>query len=148
LGMAIEKPGADKVRFIRHDLSKRLPFSARSFDRVISSLVLEHLARLEPFFREIFRFCRLGGLIVITAMHPAMYLKGSSARFTDPATGRKVLPRSHVQSIADYLNAAVRAGLRLEALEEHAASAALAKRYPRARKYAGWPMLVAMRLRR
>ncbi|MBI4425666.1 MAG: class I SAM-dependent methyltransferase [Elusimicrobia bacterium] len=60
----------------------------------------------------------------------------------------EVLPKSHPQTLSDYVVAAARAGLRVEAMEEHAATAALARRCPRARKYVGWPMLVAMRLAR
>ena len=33
------KPGADRVRFLHHDLSKPLPLSDKSFDRVLSCLV-------------------------------------------------------------------------------------------------------------
>jgi hypothetical protein len=48
--------------------------------------------------------------------------------------------------MSDYLMAAVRAGLHLEHVSEHAADAALAARSPRARKYLGWPMLLMMKL--
>ena len=41
--------------------------------------------------------------------------------------------------------AAVRAGLHLDHISEHAVDDALAARSPRAAKYLGWPMLLMMR---
>lgn len=146
LAQARRKPGASRVRFVRHDLAERVPLPAGAFDVVLSCLVLEHIRRLDPFFAELARLCRRGGRVVVSAMHPAMVLRGTSARFVDPETGRRVLPRSHPQTVADYVNAAARAGLRVEVMEERAATPALARRHPRARKYLGWPMLVAFRL--
>ena len=79
-------------------------------------------------------------------MHPAMSLRGVQARFIDPATGRRISPAGHAHQMSDYLMAAVRAGLNLEHVSEHAADAALAARSPRAAKYLGWPMLLLMKL--
>ena len=53
---------------------------------------------------------RPGGRAVVSAMHPAMFLKGVQARFTDPETGEKVQPGSFAHSIGDFVMAAVRAG--------------------------------------
>jgi len=146
LAQARRKPGAEAVRFLAHDLHQPLPFADREFDRVVSGLVLEHLADLEPFFAEVRRVLRAGGRAVVSAMHPAMFLKGVQARFTDPATGDKVQPGSVDHSLGELVMAAVRAGLRLEGIEERAPDAELAARYPRADRYVGWPMLVVLRL--
>jgi ubiquinone/menaquinone biosynthesis C-methylase UbiE len=141
------KSGWERVRFISHDLARPLPLPDRSFDRVLSCLVLEHLADLTTFFGECRRICRPDGFVVVSAMHPAMMLLGLQARFTDPATGRRVYPRSHPNQIADCVMGVLRAGLSLEHLSEHAVDADLVARSPRAAKYLGWPMLLLMRLR-
>lgn len=146
LEQARRKPGADAVRFLAHDLLRPLPFPDRAFDRVVSGLVLEHLADLGAFFAEVRRVLRPGCRAVVSAMHPAMFLKGVQARFTDPATGAKVQPGSVDHSLGDFVMAAVRAGLRLEDVVERAPDEALAARYPRAERYVGWPMLVVLRL--
>ena len=146
LDQARAKPGADRVRFLVHDLHQPLPFAAASFDRVVSGLVLEHLQELDPFFREIRRVLKPGGRAVLSAMHPAMFLQGVQARFTDPASGEKVQPGSLAHSISDFVMAAMRADLRLETLSEHTASQAFAERYPRAAKHVGWPMLLLLQL--
>jgi len=147
LDEARRKAGADRVRFLAHDLHEPLPLPAGSFDRVVSGLVLEHLRELDFFFAEARRMLRPGGRAVFSAMHPAMFLKGTQARFTDPETGEKVQPGSFAHSIGAFVMAAVRAGFRPEAIAERAPDSEFAKRYPRAEEYVGWPMLVVLRLR-
>jgi 2-polyprenyl-3-methyl-5-hydroxy-6-metoxy-1,4-benzoquinol methylase len=142
------KPGWERVRFIAHDLTQPLPLPDRSFDRVLSCLVIEHLADVTSFFGECRRICREDGFILVSAMHPAMFLIGRQARFTDPATGRKVQPRSYPSQIADYVMGALRGGLMLDAISEHVVTEALVARSPRSAKYLGWPLLLLMRLRR
>lgn len=141
LGRAIARAEAAgvKAELLAHDLTKPLPFNDACFDRVISCLVLEHIKNLDAFLAELSRVCRPGGFLVVTAMHPAMFLKGSSARFRDPRTGEKILPRSHhAQKLSDYVMAGVRAGLAVDHLEEHEGRG----------EHAGWPMLAALKLRR
>jgi malonyl-CoA O-methyltransferase len=148
LEQARAKPGADAVRFLAHDLAQPLPFPAATFDLVVSGLVLEHLPDLDPFFGEAHRVLRTGGRAVISAMHPAMFLLDKQAQFRDPASGERIRPGSYPHQIGDFIMAAVRAGFRLDAIDEHAPDAELAARSPRAEKYINWPMLVLMRLRR
>lgn len=146
LAEARRKPGAQAIRFVVHDLHEGLPFAAGTFDRVVSGLVVEHLRDLGPFFREMRRVLKPGGHAVISAMHPAMMLRGSVARFTDPVTKELVQPGSYPHQLSDILMAAVGAGFHLGHVGEHAPDAELAARFPRAEKYVGWPMLVMLRL--
>jgi malonyl-CoA O-methyltransferase len=143
---AAGKRGWSQVRFLTHDLTRRLPLADASFDRVLSCLVLEHIEDVRSFFTECRRICRPRGFVLISAMHPAMMLRGIQARFVDPATGVEVRPRSHVATISDYVMAALGAGLAIDHLSEHAVGDDLAARSPRAAKYLGWPMLLLMRL--
>jgi malonyl-CoA O-methyltransferase len=140
------KPGAEGVTFIRHDLAEPLPLKSESFDRVLCCLVADHIADLHGFFRDLRRLCRPGGCVVFSVMHPAMLLRGVQARFIDPDTGRRVSPLSFPHQIADYVMAAVRAGLTLDHMSEHALDSALAPHSPRGRKYLGWPLLLLLRL--
>ena len=147
LAQARRKPGAAGVRFVRHDLHQPLPRENEEFDLVVSSLVLEHLADLKQFFGEARRVLRPGGHAVVSAMHPAMFLRGSQARFTDPASGELVQPGSLAHSLSAFVMAAVRAGFQLSDLEEISPDRDFASHYPRAEKYVGWPMQVVMTLR-
>jgi malonyl-CoA O-methyltransferase len=143
---AARKPGADSVRFQQHDLHLPLPFSDGEFDLVVSGLVLEHLRTLDGFFAEARRVLRPRGRAIISAMHPAMFLRGSQARFTDPSTGELVQPGSIAHSISEFVMAATRAGFALAQIEEVAPDSAFAARFPRAEKYIDWPMLVVLQL--
>jgi malonyl-CoA O-methyltransferase len=148
LAEARGKPGMATVRFIAHDLRQPLPLTAASFDRVISGLVLEHIADLKNFFTQIHTVLKPGGRAIISAMHPAMFLRGAQARFTDPASGELIQPGSIAHPIGAFAMAAVRARLQLVDISELAPDADLAARFPRAGKYVGWPMLVVLTLAR
>ena len=134
------------ARFIAHDLHEPLPLGDATFDAVMSGLVLEHLGDLAGFFREAHRVLRPAGRAVISAMHPAMFLRGSQARFTDPDSGEVVQPGSIPHRLGDFVMGALDAGFTLRGVDEHAPDPDFAKRYPRAERYVGWPMLVVLTL--
>lgn len=148
LARARKKPGADQVRWRSHDVARPLPFATGSFDRVLSALVLEHIPvdQLTPFFRELGRVARDSGVIVVTAMHPAMFLKGVSANFRDEEG--EVRPRSYAATVSDYVMGAIQADLVIAALSEHVVDEELAARNERSRKWLGWPALLVMTVKR
>lgn len=146
LRQALAKRGDSRAHFAAADLDRPLPLREGAFDRVICCLVTDHIANLAALFCELGRICRKGGFIVIAAMHPAIMLRGVQAQFRDPATGIKVRPRSVANQIADYVNAAVAAGLRIEHMSEHPVDEAVVAQVADADKYLGWPMLLMMKL--
>lgn len=147
LAHAQRKADGLPVRFLVHDLTQPLPLPDASFDLVLNCLVLEHIADVDRFIGELARVCRRDGAVWISVMHPAMLLRGVSARFTNPETGEKTNPQSHRQQISDYVMAATRAGLRFTHMSEHHVDAELMERSVSAQRYAGWPMLLVMGLR-
>ena len=144
LERARHKVPAGDVRFVIHDLHHPLPFDDASFDAVVSGLVLEHLRDLDGFFREAHRVLRPRGRAVVSAMHPAMFLRDSRARFTDPDSGEVVAPGSLPHRLGDFVMAAVRAGFTLGGVDEYVPGAEFVRRFPRAERYRGWPMLVVL----
>ncbi len=146
LEKARSKPLAKKINFVLHDFSKGLPFPDRSFDTVTSFLVLDHVQDVDRFFAEAKRVCKPKGSIVLSVMHPAMMLLGISARFTDPASGRQIRPKSAANTIPDYVMAATSAGLTFSYMKEFQVDQALADVSPRAGKYLGWILLLLMKL--
>lgn len=145
LAQARAKPGADLVRFLVHDVTTPLPFGAGTFDRVLSALVLEHIADLRSFFAELGRVTKQRGLIVVTAMHPTMFERGVSARFRGNS-GEEIRPRSYPATLADYLGAVEGVGLAVVGLTEHVVDEGLAARFPRAAAYLGSSALLVMTL--
>ncbi len=150
LGAARTKAGAERVRWVRHDVVGKLPFEDGVFDRVLCCLVLDHIADVAGLLAELGRICksaREGGFVLMTVMHPAMMLAGVQARFTDPGSGEKVLVESVRNQISDYVMGAGRAGLVIEAMSEHAGDAELVRATARAERYLGWPLLLVMKAR-
>ena len=92
----------------------------------MSGLVLEHIRDLGLFFGEARRVLKPQGRAVISAMHPAMFLRGSQARFTDPDSGELVQPGSIAHTISDFVMAAVQTGCQIEHIGEYAPDAAFA----------------------
>ena len=143
-----EKLPGGEVQIHQHTLPTPLPAADATYDLALLALVADHLADLEGTFRELRRVIRPGGTVIFTVLHPAMNLRGITARFTDPASGGEVRVAAFEHTYADYVMGVLRAGLAIDEIIELKADEALAARAPRARKYVGWPMLLAMRLRR
>ena len=157
MAQAIEKAKDLEVRFVTHDLTERFPFDSDAFDRVLCCLVLEHIQNLEVIISEMARICRPGGFVIISELHPAMFLRRLQARFTDAKTGLKINVESYRHQIADHVNAALKAGFQIDCIEEHLADEPLLEKSPRAKDYwsefrddfdLGWPMLLLMKLRK
>jgi len=144
LAKARRKGKTEAARFVMHDLHESLPFKPGEFDLVVSGLVLEHLRDLNEFFVNIYRVLKQPGRAVVSAMHPAMFLRNSQAQFTDPQSGEVVRPGSLPHQVSEMIMAGVNAKFCLEAVDEYAPDRVFAEQYPRAEKYVGWPMLIMM----
>jgi ubiquinone/menaquinone biosynthesis C-methylase UbiE len=136
------------VRLHEHKLPASLPVPDSTFDVALLALVADHLADLGTTFRDLRRVIKPGGQVVFTVLHPAINLLGITARFTDPESGSEVRVEAYEHTYADYVMAVLKAGLQIEEIVERKADAELAVRTPRAEKYLGWPLLLAMRLRK
>jgi malonyl-CoA O-methyltransferase len=135
------------VRIHQHALPDPLPAADRSFDVTMMALVADHLGDLEGVFRDLHRVTRHDGMGLVTVLHPAMNLKGLTARFTDPETGDEVRVKAFEHAYADYVMGVLRAGWGIDEIVERKSDQALVSRTPRAEKYLGWPLLLALRLK-
>lgn len=145
LAEAKRKPHADKVSFVKHDLSTPLPFESE-FDLLVCGLVLEHIRDLKTFYQHAACVLRDSGRAVISFMHSALFARGTQAHFTDPETEELVQVESGPHSVSDTVMAALNAGFGIENISEHSPDVGFSKRFPRAEKYIGWPMLVVQEL--
>ncbi len=148
LAQARNKPDADGIQYVEHDLCNPLPFEKEMFDLVVSGLVLEHLPAIGPLFAEAHRVLKPRGRAVFTAMHPAMFLRGTQARFTDPDSGELVMPGSISHPLDEFVRAPLHAGFSLTEIAEFVVDEELAHEHPRALKYLGCPILLVLVLQK
>ncbi len=104
----------------RHLVSRveALPFRPRSFDSVISALVLGHVADLDRATAEMARVLEPEGHLLITSFHPAAARRGWQRTFRDRSEGRTFIVKHYPHRIADYVDALEAAGLEQEELDE------------------------------
>lgn len=145
LAKAKQKPHAEAINFVTHDLSQPLPIDT-PFDLVVCGLVLEHIHDLSAFYRELFQSTKASGRVFISFMHSVMFALGTQARFTDPDDEQLVEVESRPHTVSDVVMAAIETGFTLTHVSEHSPDAAFAAEFPRAAKDIGWPMLVVQKL--
>ncbi len=136
------------VRYLQHDLNRRLPFNDDEFDAVVCSLVIEHIQNLTPVFQEMKRICKPSGYIVVSDLHPTMRLKDAQAQFTDKKTGQDIRPIGYPHSMSEYVLSIQEAGLMVAAMKEFCGREDLVSEFPKMKKYVNWPMLVMFKLRK
>jgi ubiquinone/menaquinone biosynthesis C-methylase UbiE len=105
------------VRFIPQDVTTPWQVDG-GFDLVIATLVLEHVANLMHIFTEAHRVLMPGGRLYIAELHPYKQLKGSQARYVDPATGTRTLVQAFEHQVSEYVNGGLETGLRLLGMDE------------------------------
>ena len=62
--------GRRNIEFRNLDVRKKLPFRNASFDKVVCPLVINHIEKLIPFFREIHRVLKRDGVFVFDDVNP------------------------------------------------------------------------------
>jgi ubiquinone/menaquinone biosynthesis C-methylase UbiE len=106
---AAKVPGAD----LRLGNLANLPVESASVAGAVCALTLEHLPDLDVAFRELERVVVPGGWVVTSCLHPVIaQVLGWNPWFRDD-NGRGDV-ESYLHSVSDYINAAVRAGLRVQ----------------------------------
>ncbi|GIE92420.1 class I SAM-dependent methyltransferase [Actinoplanes regularis] len=95
----------------------RLPLPDDHVDLVVCALALAHLPDLRPPLAEFARVLRPGGHLIVTDIHHEMVALGSVPRVRSLAGEPQMIP-SHRYRAADYLAAALPAGLLVRACEE------------------------------
>ncbi len=117
LAKARAKVTAGHVRFTQADITKPWPVADASADLVTCNLVLEHVASLDVVFAQAARVLRSGGTLLVHELHPFKQYGGTKARFERGADIVEV--DVFVHHVSEFVQAARRSGLRLEALDEH-----------------------------
>jgi ubiquinone/menaquinone biosynthesis C-methylase UbiE len=122
-----------------------LPFQPGSFDRLMSGLVLDHMASVQGLISEMSAVLTIHGRAVLAAIHPEM----------QRLTGRDIDIRSHTEAIhipghiheVDQLLAAARdAAMTVVAMDEPRVTTAMVEQYPRWKSKIGRPALLLLAL--
>ena len=117
LARAKEKVTSERVHFHQADILQPWTFVDGLYDLVVFSLVLEHIADLDPILLEAGNVLKPCGLVYIGELHPFKQYGGTKARFgTDGGT--QVVP-CFDHHISDFTQAARRAGLHMVELQEY-----------------------------
>ena len=117
LAKAQEKIQAAHVRFHQADMLQPWNFATGPYDTVGFSLVLEHIAHLEPIFAKVVEVLRPGGYVYVGELHPFKQYAGTKARF-ETEQGTQVV-ECYNHHITDFISAAKQNGLQLAHLDEY-----------------------------
>jgi malonyl-CoA O-methyltransferase len=123
----------------------RLPFLPQSFDRIMSGLVLDHIADIESFFNQISRVLAPNGRVVLAAVHPQMQrLTGADITVTTDVGSTHI--SGHIHEVADLVKTAQKTQLQVDVVEEPCVTPAMVAQRPAWRPKLGSPALVLLSL--
>jgi ubiquinone/menaquinone biosynthesis C-methylase UbiE len=117
LAKAKEKITSPIVTFVQANITQPWNFTAKQFDLIGFSLVLEHIEFLQPVFEKAAAVLKPGGHLYISELHPFKQYSGSKARF-DTTEGTQVVTCFN-HHITDFTNAAKANDLVLVSLSEY-----------------------------
>lgn len=140
-----EKSGA--YRTIRVADVADTGLAADTYDICTQALADEHLAELEPLYREVCRVTRPGGVFVLVGYHPYFLMAGVPTHF-DRAPGESITIRSYVHLLSHHVEAAHAAGFTLLEMDEGLVDEAWLRKKPQWRDYTGLPVSFAAVWRR
>ena len=130
-------PGVD----FREGRFEALPVDDASIDLITSSLAVCHAPDLGPVFAEFARVLAPGGRVFISDPHPTLTHLGGQAFFRDELDMPFV--RNQGRPIAEYVQAALAAGLTLDGLHEEPTSREAIETNP---IYPMWPQVLDLAL--
>jgi len=124
----------------------RLPFHPRSFDRIISGLVIDHVGSVEQFFRQLSQVLVVGGRAVVAAVHPDIQRITGSDIEVQSKEKRFVQIQGHIHEVRHLLAAAHDAGLTVAVMDEPAVTSTMVEYRPDWKKKLGCRALLLLTL--
>ena len=119
-----------------------LPSSA--YDLCTLVLADEHLARLEPAYREVARLLARGGQFVLIGYHPFFLMRGMPTHYHRGKGHEAITIRSYVHLFSEHFAAARQAGLRLAEFQECVIDEDWLSSKPKWREFLNWPVSFAL----
>ena len=123
-----------------------LPFHPRSFDRIMSGLVIDHVGSVEQFFMQLSNVLVAGGRAVVAAVHPDIQRITGSHIEIQSTENRFVQIQGHIHEVRHLLAAAHAAGLTVAVTDEPAVTSAMVEYRPDWNKKLGCRALLLLAL--
>ena len=123
-----------------------LPFQPGSFDRLMSGLVIDHMASVQGLISEMSAVLTIHGRAVLAAIHPEMQrLTGRDIDIRSRDTEAIHIP-GHIHEVDRLLAAARDAAMTVVAMDEPLVTTAMVEQYPRWKNKIGSPALLLLAL--
>jgi SAM-dependent methyltransferase len=123
-------------------------FEAGAYDLVVTSLVDEHLARLEPLYAEAWRLARPGAHFVLVCYHPHFIMAAGMPTHYDSASGEPVAIETHLHLLSEHVTAGLETGWTLVEMRERLIDDEWLALKPKWEALRGHPVTFAMAWRR
>jgi SAM-dependent methyltransferase len=116
---------------------------SEAYDVVMTCLVDEHLADVEPLYAEAHRLARPGGTVVLVGFHPHFIMAAGMPTHFDSASGEPVAIDTYVHLLSEHVTAALAAGLTLVEMRERVIDDAWLALKPKWERLRGQPVAFA-----
>ncbi len=117
--------------------------TSSSYDLCTLTLADEHIADLQPVYREAARLLVSGGYFVLVGYHPFFLMNGIPTHY-HRQDGAAISIHSYVHLFSDHHQAASEAGLTLIEFQEHLIDEDWVLRKPKWRDCMNWPVSFAL----
>jgi SAM-dependent methyltransferase len=122
--------------------------ASEDYDLVMTCLVDEHLAEIEPLYAEAFRLARPDGICVLVGFHPHFIMAAGMPTHFDSASGEPVAIDTYVHLLSEHVTAGLAAGWRLVEMRERVIDDAWLELKPKWERLRGQPVAFAVAWRR
>lgn len=137
--LAVARSSGVYERLVEGDVADSgLP--SKAYELVTVCLVDEHLAELDPLYREAFRLAAPGAFLVLVAFHPHFIMVSGMPTHYTSVSGEPVAIETHVHLLSDHVSAALAAGWALAELQERIIDDEWLALKPQWRSYRGYPI--------
>jgi SAM-dependent methyltransferase len=116
---------------------------SQDYDLVMTCLVDEHLATIEPLYGEAFRLARPGGTFVLVGFHPHFIMAAGMPTHFDSASGEPLAIDTHVHLLSEHVSAGLAAGWTLVEMRERVIDDAWLALKPKWEQLRGQPVAFA-----
>jgi SAM-dependent methyltransferase len=119
-----------------------------AYDLVMTCLVDEHLAVLEPLYDEAFRLARPDGTFVLVGFHPHFIMAAGMPTHFDSASGEPVAIDTYVHLLSEHVTAGLGAGWTLVEMRERVVDDAWIALKPKWDRHRNQPIAFAVTWRK